>query len=665
MFRYLAFAWNPADPNGAACAAAMNAQWADVQRARPQRPGADSSEWILAHVTRGLRVHMTGARPGVNQAFALLGDRGNGGNGGNGGDHRIYRNDRPLGIGPADGGAHGGAHGAQTHAHAMDTAQGVILGKVFRTERLHLPAARHIELTSVEQQRILSSHGDRLLDEFWGRYVAFLPSSRGLPSVLRDPSGALPCFRLEHEGVVLIFSWLEDAMALLERVNQTRSRSGPPLAVNWAAVGALARYGALTGRETALQGLSEVLAGERHQLPFGPTEVLWSAPAIAAVPVCIPDEVAALELATTVRACARAWAASNDRILLRLSGGVDSSILMSTLAPQGTATDVVAINYHSVGADSDEREYARQMAAIAGRELIEQERDTDFRLDQVLRAARMPAPVPYIGWMNARADASLALTHQARAMFTGTGGDALFDEFPRWWPAADYLHDRGIDAGVLTAMLDAARLGRVSIWRAAVSAIRETLRPGLAERSSAAMNDLLSPSLGAQPVDADRFAHPGWRAAARLPPGKRNQTQALMYPMGYYDPFERERAPELVTPLLSQPLIELCLRLPTYQLTAGGWGRGLARRAFAPVLPVQIARRRSKGGMEEHVRAVLDANMAQIRALLLEGQLCQRGLLDRRAMEARLSGMPTALPGTVTQLHGLVAIEAWLTHWRH
>ena len=622
MFRYLAIASEPDRPQHQAMARHLAERWRG-------QPG-----WRQALSTPWLQVFVTGERPGINEAYPVRGTA----------------ND----AGPA--------------------IDGVVLGRLFRGgtfQRSGHECTDHegLELSLAEQRRIASSRGNALIDDFWGRYVAFLSAVDGSPCVLRDPSGALPCFRLERGGVSLIFSWLEDALALLpdgpdgQHVAAQGAKSPPQ--VNWPAIIALARHGALTGRETALDGVSEILAGERMDLSSGRVEPIWSAVTMARQPLRLSDEEAAEALAVTVRACVQAWAGCHDRLLLRLSGGVDSSILLSTLSPEDTSAGVVAVNYHSPGSDSDERPYARAVAASARRPLIEFARDESFRIERALSAARMPSPFPYIGWMNAQTDAGLAQLHGATAMFSGTAGDSLFYEFCRWWPAADYLRSRGLDAGFLSAIVDAAKLGRVSVWRAASLAIKERVHPNLEDRAPASTNDLLAPGAQTTPFDVNRFAHPSWAATAELPLGKCMQTQALFYPIGYYDPFEREAAPELVNPLLSQPLIELCLRLPTYQLTAGGRGRALARRAFANVLPRQVARRRSKGGMEAHVTSVLDANRDLVRELLLDGQLCRRGLVDRAQLEERLSAGPTTLPGRVTQLHSLVAIEAWLTRWPH
>lgn len=644
MFRYLAITCDPAD----AARVSVADRLADrlIHRSAGQVGGQDvvsdhesQIRWQVALRRRGLHVFATGARTGINDVLLARGAAGD----------------------------------------------AVVLGKLFRRTDLGRPQPAQLVLNGDEQDRLVASLGATLIEDFWGRYVAFVHPAQGRACVLRDPSGALPCFRLEREGVTLVFSWLEDALSLLKGGVQgvqgdrpATADAGAALRVNWAALGSMAQRGTLCGRETALEGVHEILAGERMELPTGPSRLLWRAVDFARQAAQQDFAEAARQLRATVRDCAHAWSAGHERALLRLSGGLDSSILLSTLGSKDTLTEIVAVNYHSPGSYSDERAYARQIATRSGRVLIERARNQEFRIEQVLQAARMPSPLPYVGWMNAASDAQLARAHGAQAMFTGTGGDSLFYEFPEWWPAVDYLHERGLDAGALPALLDAARLGRTSLWRTAALAIGELWRPDLDKRAPEAMTGLLTQSASELPFDADRFAHPSWRDVAALPLGKYVQTFSLMFPMGYYDPLERERAPELVAPLLSQPLVELCLRLPTYQLTLGGRGRALARHAFAADLPAQIARRRTKGNMQEHVNVVLDANIEPVRELLLEGQLCKRGVLDRTAIEHRLSGKPSAsttvtqsrgtgrglTEATSSQIHDLVALEAWLTRWR-
>jgi asparagine synthase (glutamine-hydrolysing) len=595
MFRYVGLAWDPSQPK---LVLESNRLAAGLVRARG---------WSTVLVRPGLQVFATGVKPRINGAYELQG------------------------------------------------SQGVVLGRLFRRAELETSESADITLARQESEVIRESGGRSLVLDFWGRYVAFISTASGHHSVLRDPSGALPCFHLKHQGVTIVFSWLDDVLALL-------TPDALPH-VNWDALQAHILYGGLGWHETALAGVSEVLAGERFELESGTSTLLWSGIDIASSPSQTSSASAAAKLRDVVHACTRAWASCHDTILLRLSGGVDSSILASCLSADRTETDVLCVNYHSEGSDSDERLYARLAASRAGRDLIERERDANFRIDRVLTVARMPAPVAYAGWMNATTDARLAAAHRASAMFTGAGGDPLFFQFASWWPAADYLKVRGLDRGFPAAAMDAAHLSKSSVWHVARRAFGEWLRPDRRIRTTdVRAHVLLTPQALSPSWPQRRFAHTELLRST-LPIGKHMQAAHLLHPIGYYDPLERDAAPEIVNPLLSQPLVELCLRLPSYVLTEGGQGRALARRAFSADLHPEIATRRSKGGMEEHVKAILMANLPFARSMLLDGELARRGLVDRDKVEQLLSNTPTAIAAHMGHVHSLIGVEAWLTRW--
>jgi asparagine synthase (glutamine-hydrolysing) len=595
MFRYVALSWDPEAETPAAAAHHL----ADGLRA--------AKDWRPALQRPGLAVFSTGETANANLAYTLAGDRG------------------------------------------------VVLGKLFRPDGSSV-SADHFAASAEVSADVVRTAGSLLVERYWGRYVAFLESASAGFVVVRDPSGALPCFRMHHGGVRIFFSWLEDVLRWMPSVTSP--------AVDWECLAAHVAAGELTGHPTSLQGVSQVLPGECHPLADGSrgAALLWSPTKQAGLSPIIDPAQAADALREVVRRCAHAWASCYDAIVLRLSGGVDSSILACSLTEGDTQTRVTCLNYHSPGSDTDERYYARLAAARARRELVEIERDAGFRLEQVLDVARMPSPANYLGRFGAHTDANLAAAVGAPALFTGSGGDQLFLESATWWPAADYLRLQGPGIGFLWAAMNAARLGQVSVWRAARLAIADRFRSRPPAADTARPWALATDTVWETLKNPGRFQHPVHGEPSDLPIGKLIQAQQVTHFGGYYDPYRREAAPEQVHPLLSQPLIELCLRIPTWVLTVGGRGRGLARRAFAADLPEQIAGRRSKGGLQEQLAAVLASNPDFVRAFLLEGRLAASGLVDRSRLERALSGRPGAV-GRPGEIHMYVAVEAWLQRW--
>lgn len=541
----------------------------------------------------------------------------------------------------------------------LPTGQGVILGRLFRRQSIFGGSAE-VVLTQPETDRIVETQGRSLIEGYWGRYIAILGAQSGQGWVLRDPAGTLPCFRTTMNGVSVVFSWLEDLFGVLQLPSE--------LAINWDAVAAAMLLGPLGGRETALSDVQQVLPGELTSVdPAGPNpQPFWSAVSIASQPIERTPAEAAAKLRQTVRDCALAWGSSYNRILLRLSGGLDSSILLNSLCPAIPPDRIACINYYSQGSDSDERDYARLAASRAGTRLIEQHRDSRFDLEGVLNVARTPLPGSYLGRMGTgRLDANAAAAHGAKALFTGSGGDQVFFQTRCTWPAADYLKLHGFGRGFMQSALDAARLGRVSLWRSLRSAVADQRFRGTPASDYGRYVTLASPAAAERArLELHRFIHPDLQAASPLPIGKHNQVEDVITPSEYYDPYLRHESPELVSPLKSQPVVELCLETPTYTLTHGGRSRGLARAAFAQDLPPEIARRRSKGSTEDHITSVLRQHLPFARDLLLDGELVKQGLLDRAQAKVALSGKPSTTQTFVAEVHTCIAIESWIRRFQ-
>jgi asparagine synthase (glutamine-hydrolysing) len=147
-----------------------------------------------------------------------------------------------------------------------------------------------------------------------------------------------------------------------------------------------------------------------------------------------------------------------------------------------------------------------------------------------------------------------------------------------------------------------------------------------------------------------------------MPAGKLLHAFALTWETSpRYDPFEADSDPVEISPLVSQPLIELSLSIPTYALTHDGRDRAVARRAFADSLPLRIVRRKSKGGQEEHVKDILLSNRELVHDMLVNGQLVRNGYLDNAALQQALLYSPSQFKCDPGELMSILFLEAWLS----
>ena len=608
MFRYLTFVWNTADQPAA-----------DTARELAERLDTNDEKWLCAMVHPGIVVR--------------------------------YQ------ISPTDAGK----------AYLAPRKDGVVLGTLF--QRLADATSLPVDplLSELEARAIVSSRGRRLVESYWGRYAAFIHDHpTGTSWVLCDPTGGMPCFCCSARGVTIYFMDLEDVVQIGIR----------PLTINtdyleWA----LCFPTGLQTHETALREVGQVLGGERVEWRSGHAtrSFLWDPFAI--VRETIDDPVLAVsQVRRTITDVVHCWASSHKHILHAL-GGLDSSIVCTCLATAPSRPRVTCYTYHSQGAESDERIFARSVAARAGVELIEVERTPAWDLEPLLDSMRRsPTFNNHVSYVEpAFVEGNLARLSGATAITSGFGGDQLFVQSYAN-SAVDYATRHGMGRVCWSFALDDACMESRSFWTIMWEVIRAVVFGRFADPRQPALDGtraLIPEHILSTAKQSVQALHPHirrWiteRASRRqgrlaVASGKVLQIQQLMYPPHMRNPLGGVNDLVRIAPLLSQPVLELCLRIPTWVHTSAGQDRVIARRAFRDLLPPEVASRWTKGGWEEQAAGLLNHNIRFVRGLLIDGELMRRNLLIRSRVEEWLSYRPTRLVVSNPELFHIIFAEAWL-----
>ncbi len=481
----------------------------------------------------------------------------------------------------------------------------------------------------------------------WGRYVLLALDEAGrLAAVCRDPSGALDCAvrQVGSDWVVAgaVPDWLAGAIT---------DRAG----LSWTAIGEALADPIRLSTANLLDGWRTLAPGHAFQ-PYGPDQVLWS-PAQAARS---GGEVDPQGLRDVVDLAVKGLVRGRDRLVVEVSGGLDSAIMAASLQAAGSAGFRLWLNTHGPFREADERAYAEAVAKRLGVSLTTVER----RRSEVASGLDLSHPRtlrPGLNRLDAaydRLQADLCAAHGVQGVLTGKGGDVAFFQTATSAILADQFRDQGF--GVLTAATAPvlARRLRRSAWR--------TLRAGLVGACSPrsyrpARNPLLSPDLVLGPGDG----HPWLSDLEGLGPGKQQQIVGFASNLGLHSPSRRTAQADLLHPALSQPVMEAVLATPTWRLTRGGHDRLLAREAFADRLPPELVRRRSKAELGAYYGRVVAANIARLRPHLLEGRLARQGLIDHSQVEAALSVDHLIWQGGYIELMLLALMESWVQAWEH
>lgn len=524
---------------------------------------------------------------------------------------------------------------------------GVIIGKIFhrngRSERVTM-------LPAGEGELIHKTTGRHLIEEYWGSYIAAIPSPKGT-HVLRDPSGGMPCYYVSEKHRTIFSS---DVNILLDA-----ARLRP--VVDWEAVGRSLYFYQFPAEATALVGVSQMYGGEA--LLVGSTGVeksqCWN-PWDHINDKTTTGEALGEQLCRIVRTTLSAWAAAYPRSLISLSGGLDSSIVASCLA--AACSDIACLTVVTPDPVGDERVYARAVSEAIGSKLIEILEQVELVDITNSVAERMPVPC---GKAHERAYNEAIRKGVVQtcpdALFVGAGGDNVFYLTHSARPLVDRFRAEGWSIGILQTLNDICTITGASAWQV----IRESFR--LIRMRNASIRwltvpDYLSPEF-VKTRCAETAQHPWLNPPEGVPLGKIGHVTMLLRAMNHLEHRDKSLNIPMISPLLSQPIVEFCLGVPSWEACAGGKDRAVARRAFERHLPPAVIRRGAKGSPDGWVAQFIAVHGPNIAHRLLDGELVRHGILDRSAIEAILRPGVRLAPTDAPRLMALLDAEAWVRHW--
>jgi len=498
--------------------------------------------------------------------------------------------------------------------------RGCIVGHLFSRD---IPSQRITQIGPAQLTRILLSAGRSLLKDYWGGYVAVVLAADGDVKIIRDPSGIMPCY-WKHDGNQNSFS--NDIASI------ARSKTGPNIDIH-----AIAHFLAspqYSESNTALDNLTEILPGETISLSGVSTSrvAYWSPWDYTAPDSHLSFEDAARLVRDEATNCISTWASCFDNIVVGVSGGLDSSIVAAIAAQ--TATNVRCLTMYSDDADGDERKYAMMLALALNLPI------TAFRfsLDQIDISK---SPLPNRPWPNApffwesivHAHTQLQIDRPIDAIFSGNGGDNIFCSLRSTAPFLDRFIVDGPGTGLKQTLLDLCDLTDTSAlivlktaWRSYQN-LKRPKREKLDRRGmSASIMKMLSHGRVSHPwLDSPEDALPG-KAAHIAQLVSAHQSHEL-YPAGDKGSIRH------IAPLLSQPLVEACLGIPSWLWIKGGRDRSVARAAFGAHVPASLIQRTGKGGPGQFVHSIYSRHRETVIAQLRDGFLARSGVLDMQYLE--------------------------------
>lgn len=547
-------------------------------------------------------------------------------------------------------------------ATPLDSQRGIVLGSVYskhadiRNDEAMLPA----QFDAHASRAILNSRGQALLDRYWGHYVAVLWQEMSV-LFITPPSGHLPCLVQTMDGVVLAYSCVSDSIRILGRkIRRTHAYTRARV------------LGEMFDSSSPLDSVHRMLRGEALHVHFHPSihierRILWHPAQFQANNECVEN---ASEASKAIRSCVRAatktLAREHGAVVLRLSGGLDSSIIAGCL--RDTGASIYAHTYISKNTVSDTRPWARSVARFCGYPLLENVVDaSELNIDRLLSLTPSPDTLPLVEYLfRVELERTLCSIHSASAIFTGDGGDSGFCRDSIALSVLEHLQRHGLGVRMLSIARDVAVVTQRSVWTVLKRSALYYLRGQRVTDQTALV------------TSANRLAHPDLRSDIQAPTlhpwmhlngevrwDTLYRVGALIVPPYPYDLSASADAatPLLAQPLYAQPVVELLLRIPIYMHFHGGRDRGLARQAFYADAPRANLDRVWKDRAPGFLQALLHHHRERLREIFLDGILVRDGFLDRNGVEQAFSIRAPKTQISPTEILRHLDTEMWARAW--
>ena len=565
----------------------------------------------------------------------------------------------------------------------------VLNGEIYNYIELRrvLESEGHVFRSSSDTEVLLAAWktwGEAALERLHGMFAFAVWNARTRRLVVaRDRLGEKPLFFWRDATRFVFASELKALLALVP----TRPALSPT------ALDTYLHYQYVIEPETPLEGVRKLRSG--HVLAVGPEEwnesprAYWD---LSRVPPIDGDPVARLRDA--LERAAELTLRSDADVGIALSGGLDSAVIAALARRKRSNISGFTVGYPGHPA-FDERQAARQLAERLDIPFVSAELPTgEFAAFFPELVAAMDEPIADVAAYGHFAVAKLAASHGAKVLLTGIGGDELFFGYG-WVREAlrlSRLKARAVADGSGFDRVRAQALRRVLAHPAILHAVANRRLPqwwrdAVDRRFDLGRLDLdhadewVFYQLDYHWEPAQRFTADVFSDATRAAIPDRHAS-TLMRGLGEHldpqfaiwqrlvdswlvsnclalgDRVSMAASVEARIPLLERTVVETVIGLWKSGRTDDSQGHKLwLRAAIADLLPADVLNR-PKQGFVTPTREWIAAINDRYRALLVDGSLVDRGILDGGRLRRWLAQGPASLHREFFQ-YKLTQLELW------
>lgn len=526
--------------------------------------------------------------------------------------------------------------------------KGLLLGKLFN--KLEYGPAK----LAIEDIHMLINRPTLFTKNFWGSYCgAFYNNQNKKCVIIRDPIGLSTIFySISSKGIIFSTN-----MDLLYDILETK----PSIDLNYFANYIVNRNQALSS--TPFQKVKELLPGTQLTIQSDGNfkiEKIWDFSSSKGSSIKDENEFKE-ELLSILRSCIKAWVGDSPGVCLELSGGTDSSALMILLRDIFDNKKLIGVNYiDSKTPSSNEIQYAQEVVDICKAPLYFLDWKDFSVLDPLPNNIRPNKPSTlHLYPKSAVALSDIAKQNGNLILMNGQGGDHVFISPQPQEALADYWIDHGF-YNISKPAQELIAAYRMPAWLLTKQTIKNIWN--YYKRNGSIIYD--TPFLTKEFMESFKPEEFYLKEdLINFYPGKAAHISSLAHAISYA---ERNQvfSHAVIHPFLSQPIVELGLKIPTYQSFGNGFDRILLRKAISKVKTSTAMWRKTKGETTSTIIKEFSSNADKISEIILDGKLVNSGMIDKQWLNDQLIRIRHGQAENLWPIMHILTSQIWLNQWQ-
>lgn len=552
---------------------------------------------------------------------------------------------------------HFGFYPMESSTELVDIASNkktILCGRLFEKS-----TGKAVTISDLNIDAITNSRGGELGEKYWGSYLLITLNDEGI-AFYRDPMALSVLFYTQVEQGYVFTTSIAPLVDFLEQNAE----------VNWTYLTSYIASNHHVTAVTPFKNIFEILPGCETTLLINDKPRLsffWDPTAISSS--YIENESSFQEkIFKTTQMTLSAWVYGSQKAHLKLSGGLDSSSLLALLRHNRYTNPIQAFNFFdSSFSAADEREFAQEVCDLyeVPINFIDFQEHLPFsELTPLIRRDRPCSTLLASNFTDSVASAMNVAKDDI--ILSGEGGDHLFLAPPPRETFLDYILENNFFRSY-SLLKDVSTYNRMPY----VSLLRESLRTYTSYKQGKLnylellneSQDWMTDAFKSE-VDPHLFKPHYWKKLGDVFPGKAQHILAIQSATLRNNRDNDIPGKSIIHPLLSQPLVELALSMPTYQSFKHGYNRFQFRKAMEKHLKGRYLWRISKGDTSGAVVMGVRKNFAFLQSLLLEGQCVKKGFIDAAKLHRSLLEFKSGKVDFMWPIIKLFVVEKWLKSWQ-